>query len=555
MRSLTVQEKVGQLFVLPFYGDNPNSRTREYKELYHWVRDLRIGGLILINRTRGGTVQRAQPYAVATFLNRVQKLAKVPLLVAGDFERGVSMRVESTTVFPHAMAFGAGHDPSASRFEGEVTAREARALGFQWILAPDADVNNNPDNPIINIRSYGENPQDVAAHVAAFIEGAHSNPKFPVLVTAKHFPGHGDTAVDTHMGLATIGADRARLDKVELPPFRRAIAAKVDAIMTAHIAVPALDAPDVPATLSRKLLTGLLRQELGFGGIIVTDALEMGGVSGGGGSGEVAVRALEAGADVLLMPSRPEEAIRVVVNAVREGRITRERLDQSVERILAAKARVGLDRKRLVDLEAISDELDSPEVLERAQEIADHAVTLVKNNLNVVPLKPADSVCFLVLAEGRRSVEGQKLLEELRRRSPKAPAILLDPSVPDAELDNAAGKATACDKIVVAAFVSVGAYRGNVALEGNFPKLIEALVASKRPVALVALGSPYLLRSFPGVSSYLATCSTVPTSETAAVKALYGEIPVTGRLPVTVVSPQSSVISRQTLGFLLTTDN
>lgn len=537
MRSLSVQEKVGQLFVLPFYGDNPNSRTREYRDLYHWVRDLRVGGLILINRTRNGTIQRAQPYTVAAFLNRMQRLAKVPLLVAGDFERGVSMRVESTTVFPHAMAFGAGHDLAASRFEGEVTAREARALGFQWILAPDADVNNNPDNPIINIRSYGENPQDVAAHVAAFIEGAHSNAKFPVLVTAKHFPGHGDTTVNTHVGLATIGADRAHLDKVELPPFRSAIASQVDAIMTAHIAVPALDAPDIPATLSHKLLTGLLREELGFHGIIVTDALEMGGVSGGGGPGEVAVRALEAGADVLLMPSRPEEAIRAVVNAVRDGRISRARLDQSVERILAAKARVGLDRKRLVDLEAISDELDSPEVLERAQEIADHAVALVKNNQNVVPLKLADSACFLVLAEGRRSVEGQKFLEELRRRSPKATAILLDPSLPDTDLDAAAGKAVACEKIVVAAFVSVAAYRDNVALAGNFPKLVQTLVDSKRPVVLVALGNPYLLRSFPGVSAYLATCSTVPPSETAAVKALYGEIPITGRLPVTIGAP------------------
>src|SRR5690348_4981105 len=240
----------------------------------------------------------------------MQQLTRVPLLVGGDFERGASMRIDGTTVFPHAMAFGAAGDPALTRYEGEVTAREARAIGVHWIYYPVADVNNNPDNPIINIRSFGENPADVATHVRAFIEGAHSDRKNYVLTTAKHFPGHGDTAVDTHVGLATIPADRERLEHLELVPFRAAIEAGVDAIMTAHIAVPAISPPDLPATLSPAILTKLLRQEMGFKGLVVTDALEMGGIAKGYNSGEAAVRALEAGADTLLMPADPEAAVK-----------------------------------------------------------------------------------------------------------------------------------------------------------------------------------------------------------------------------------------------------
>jgi beta-N-acetylhexosaminidase len=434
-------------------------------------------------------------------------------------------------------------DLAASRFEGQVTAREARAIGVQWVLAPDADVNNNPDNPIINIRSYGEDPKAVAANLSAFLEGTRADPKYRVLVTAKHFPGHGDTAVDSHIGLPRLDVDRARLDRIELPPFREAIQDRVDAIMSAHIALPALDSPDTPSTLSYKILTGLLREQLGFHGLIVTDALDMRGIADRFGPAEAAVRAFEAGADVLLMPENSDEAVRAVLAAVEKGRIKRARLDESVTRILTAKARVGLDRKRVVNLEEIGDQLDSPEVEQRAQEIADRAVTLVKNDANVVPLTKPAAACFLVLSEGRYSMQGRKFVEEARRRAPAAQITLLDPSAPDAELDAAAQKAAGCDTVVVAAFVAVSAYRGNVALPGNYPKLLTALIASHHPVVLISLGNPYLLRSFPDVSAYLATFSTVPTSETAAVKALWGEIPITGKSPVVIVQP--SAVSHQ----------
>src|ERR1039457_2925225 len=366
MKSMTLRDEVAQLIFIAFHGTAPHSRSREYRKFMAQIRDTKVGGLILVNWSNGRVMQKAEPYAVAAFLNRMQRLAKTPLMVSGDFERGVSMRVEGTTVFPHAMAFGAAGNPAYSRYEGEVTAREARALGVHWIYYPVADVNNNPDNPIINIRSFGENPEAVAAQVKAFIEGAHSDKKNYALTTAKHFPGHGDTAVDSHLNMPTITVDRDRLEHVELVPFKAAIASGVDAVMTAHIEVPALSPPGIPSTLSAAILTDLLKKELGFHGIVVTDALEMAGIVKSFSTGDAAVRALEAGADVLLMPTDPEAVVRAVTAAVGSGRIGRRRIQESVVKILAAKERVGLDRKRFVDLESIGDVVDSAERNEKA---------------------------------------------------------------------------------------------------------------------------------------------------------------------------------------------
>lgn len=534
MRGMTLREEVAQLVYIPFHGEAPNSRTREYRRFMRLIAETRVGGLILVNWSNGRAVQKAEPYALAAFLNRMQRLARVPLMVGGDFERGASMRVEGTTVFPHAMAFGAARDPALARFQGEVTAREARALGVQWVYYPVADVNNNPDNPIINIRSFGEDPQQVASLAVAFIEGLHSDRRGYVLATAKHFPGHGDTAVDTHLNLASIPADRQRLDSLELVPFRAAIAAGVDSVMTAHIAVPALAPPDVPATLSPAILRDLLRRDLGFTGLVVTDALEMGGIAKGFSSGEAAVRALEAGADALLMPADPEAAIRGVMAAVESGRLDRRRIQESVVKLLAAKEKVGLDRRRAVDLEAISDIVNSPEANERAQQIADSAVTLVRNAGGVVPLAAPERTCFVTMAESRFSTGGQVFAQELRKRVPKAALAAMDPSASRQDIDDAIARLTGCDAYTVAAFASVSAYRGTVGLAGELPQAMEALIATGKPVALVALGNPYLLRSFPGVAAYMATFSTVPPSELAAVKALLGETPITGHLPVTI---------------------
>jgi len=531
---MSLHDEVAQLVFIAFHGESPNTSSREYRRFMHLIRETQVGGLILNNASNGHTIQKAEPYQVAAFLNRLQRMTKVPLMVAGDFERGASMRVSGTTEFPHAMAFGAAGDLELTRYEGEVTAREARAIGVEWLYYPVADVNNNPDNPIINIRSFGEDPHAVAAQVAAFIAGAHSDKQNPVLVTAKHFPGHGDTAVDTHLNLASIPANRERLDRLELVPFKAAIVVGVDAIMTAHIAVPALAPPDVPATLSPAILTGLLRNELGFKGLVVTDALEMGGIAKGFSTGEASVRALEAGADTLLMPTDADAAVKSVMAAVASGRLSRQRIEESVVKILSAKEKLGLDRRRTVDLEAIGDVIDSPEANEKAQEIAERAVTLVRNTDNLLPLAAPDRVCYVTMSENRWLPQGQMFAAQLRRRVTQPALLAMDSSMPREQIDQMLNSLSGCQSYAVAAFSSVAEFRGSVGLAGELPHAMESILAAGKPVALVALGNPYLLRSFPNVAAYVATFSTVPPSEYAAVKALFGEIKIGGHLPVTI---------------------
>jgi len=534
MKTLTLREEVAQLVFIEFHGGSPNTRSRDYQKFVRLIRDTNVGGLILTNAVNSRGVQKAEPYALAAFLNRMQRLARVPLMVSADFERGASMRVSGTTAFPAAMAFGAAGDPELTRFEGEVTAREARALGIHWVYAPVADVNNNPDNPIINIRSFGENPQEVAAHVKAFIEGAHSDKRNYVLTTSKHFPGHGDTAVDTHLSLAQITADRARLEALELVPFRAAIQAGVDSVMTGHIAVPALAPQEIPATLSPAILTGLLRNELGFKGLVITDALGMGAIVNGFGAGDAAVRALEAGADTLLMPADPDAAIRAVVAAVQSGRLTRPRIQQSVVKLLAAKERLGLDRKRAVDVESIGDVIDDPAVNEKAQEIADRAVTLVRNDGSMLPLAAPDRTCFVTMTEGRYSNDGAMFAQEIRKHAPKASLTAMDGSMMRAQVDDLLQKMPACPQYAVAAYAPVNAGAGTVGMSSELSRAIDTLIATGKPLALVALGNPYLLRAYPKATAYLATFSSVAPAEIAAVKALWGEIAIRGHLPVTI---------------------
>ncbi len=529
MKSMTLRDKIAQLMVVHSYGDSPAARTKEYKRLRHAVADLHVGGIIVINRVVRGSVVNAEPHEMATFFNRMQRLAHVPLIMAGDFERGASMRVSNTTKYPHAMAFGAAGDLKFTFEAGAATARESRALGVHWVFAPDADVNNNPDNPIINIRSYGEDPKLVSAQVKAFIEGAHSDPKSHILVTAKHFPGHGDTAVDSHMGLPRIEASKERMEAVELVPFRAAIDAGVDAVMTAHMSVPALDPEEVPATVSKPIMSGLLRKDLHFNGIIVTDAMNMAGLAKMYAPGEAAVRSLEAGVDVLLMPPNPDAAIEAIVKAVASGRIKRARIDESVVKILAAKVKLGIAQSRYVNLEGLSDRLDVEADQERAQQVADRAVALIINKDSALPLKKPAEACYVVLAENRNSKQGLQFVDELKDRAPKVNVQRFEPNAYPAELSDAVKLAATCDNIVVAAFVTAAEYRGKVALPGGFEAMTNQLIASGRPVTLISLGSPYLVRSFPKVAAYFTTYSTALTSEISAVKALFGDIEMKGK--------------------------
>lgn len=533
-RRLPLEQRIGQMIVVRGYGDYLNSNTAEYNTLTRWIRDLHVGGVIIADRVVNGQVLNAQPYEMVAFLNQLQHLARTPLLFASDFERGASMRVAETARYPYFMAYGAAHDLNAVRQLGAATAIEARALGITWVFAPDADVNNNPDNPIINTRSFGEDPRAVAEGVSAFIEGAHENPANYVLVTAKHFPGHGDTAEDSHMQVAKLDQPKERIESLELVPFRAAVASNVDAIMTAHMAVPAFEPQQIPATVSKNVLTGLLRNELGYKGLIVTDAMDMQGVTSLFTQGEAAVRAVEAGADVILMPSDPAACIRGLAAAVKSGRISQRRIDESAAKILLAKQRVGLYRSRTVSLDRLADRIKDPELDRMAQKAADESITLVKNEKAMFPVSDPANSCLLMLTEGRFSSRGETLISQLAHRNPAMKTYLANSAMPDEELSALTAMVSRCKQIYIAASMTVAPNRGNVALEGGLSGMIDSLIKSGQPVALMSLGSPYLLRNFPGVSAYVAAFSTSNTSEIALAKAISGAIPIRGKLPVSI---------------------
>ena len=388
---------------------------------------------------------RNQPYEAAELLNRLQQDSKLPLLIAADFERGVTMRLHGATEFPHAMAFGAAGKLEYAEAFGRITAQEARAVGVHWNFFPDADVNSNPANPIINTRSFGEDPQQVGDLVTAYIRGARAN---GMMTTVKHFPGHGDTATDSHLGVAQVTGDMTRLKSVELPPFQKAIEAGVDSVMVAHVSVPALDSdPNHVATTSPAIVTGLLKNQLGFKGIVVTDALDMAGLTRlyGAHIGRAAVDAFKAGNDVLLIPADLDASYRAMLEAVRSGEIPRAQLDASVLKILKAKASLTLHKTRLVNVEAVSSLVGKPENLALGQQIADDSITLVRDNGKLLPLKSSgttaaglpyqrveevrDNMVAVIFSDDMRTEAGRTLERQIRDRVADANVIYVDPRV------------------------------------------------------------------------------------------------------------------------------
>src|ERR1700719_2524492 len=387
LRKLTLEEKIGQVFMIWCRASFLNLENPEYLQLVEDMQKYHVGSFAMTVHVDGPYLRRSEPYEAADLLNRLQKDSKLPLLFAADFERGVSMRLMGTTVFPHAMAFGGDGKPEDAQTFGRITAEEARAIGIHWNFFPDADVNSNPANPIINTRSFGEDPKQVGDLVAAYIKGAHEG---GMLTTVKHFPGHGDTATDSHLGVASVNVDRAHLDSIELPPFREAIAGGVDSVMVAHVTVPALDSdPNHVATISPAIVSDLLEKQLGFKGIIVTDALDMAGLTllFSNDIGRAAVEAFKAGNDLLLIPADFPASYNSMLKAVQSGEISRKRLDRSVLKILKTKASLGLQDARKVDTDAIAKLVGKPENIAFGQQVADAAVTLVRDNGEVLPLK------------------------------------------------------------------------------------------------------------------------------------------------------------------------
>src|SRR5580765_2413437 len=352
LKKMSLEEKVGQMLCVKYYTDFQNFAADAYLQFRDQMQKYHVGSVVLTVHVDGPLLLKNPPFEVAAVANQLQRDSKLPLLIAADFERGLASRVSSVPEFPDAMAFGATGNPGYAEKFGAITAEEGRAIGIHWNFSPVADVNSNPNNPIINTRSFGEDPAGVADQVAAFIKGARAH---GMLTTAKHFPGHGDTDTDSHLGVSRVGGDIARLQNVELKPFAKAIDAGVDSVMVAHLAVPALDAdPNKVATVSSSVVTGVLREQLGFKNLVVTDALDMRGLTSlyppgqGNPMARASVDAVKAGNDVLLWPTDLDGAFHGVVEAVKRSEITQARTDDSVRRILELKASLDLHQARLV---------------------------------------------------------------------------------------------------------------------------------------------------------------------------------------------------------------
>ena len=527
LSGMTLEEQVGQMIAWRYNAHFVNLDSAYVKELVDLVGRRKIGGLIIF---------AGEVYETAHLTNFLQQQAELPLLIAADFEWGAAMRISGTTLFPPLMALGAAGSEELAHEMGKITAVEGRAMGIHMTYAPVVDVNINPDNPIISARSLGENPESVGRLAAAFIKGCQEN---GLVATAKHFPGHGDTALDSHDQMPAIEAGLDRLEKVELYPFARAIEAGVEAVMTAHLYVPALDpTPGLPATLSPLILTDLLRKKLGFGGLIVTDAMGMGGVTRDFTPQEAALKAVKAGVDMVLLPPDPHGVIDALVAAVRSGEIPESRVDESALRILSLKARLGLPRQRLVDIPELASRVASREHLEQAALTFKKSVTLVKNEGEILPLSAGlgggKTAVLSLSSDADDHFAGRPFVREVVRRRPGSSAFYADAFSGREYLREARAGALDADTVILALFSSLRTSKGSVDLLPEHVDLVRELAWANKKTIVVSFGSPYFLRHFPEVSAYLCLYRNTTPAQEAAAAAVFGEIDIDGRLPVSI---------------------
>ncbi|HEY2825333.1 MAG TPA: glycoside hydrolase family 3 N-terminal domain-containing protein [Gemmatimonadales bacterium] len=519
--TLSVREKVGQLVMPWLTGSYAALESNAFDSLTTWVDSFQVGGIV---------VSVGSPMDVAAKLNALQRRSRLPLLIAADLENGPGMRLVGGTSFPAVMAIGATGNPLDAYEMGRVTAIEARAVGIQLAFSPVADVNNNPANPIINTRSFGEDPVVDATMVSAFIHGAGEHGLF---TTAKHFPGHGDTGADSHIDVPVQPACWSRLDTLELIPFRATIAAGVAAVMTAHVALPCVNGgSSVPATLSAAVMTGMLRDSLGFKGLVVTDALDMGAIIRRYGSGESAVMAFLAGSDLLLMPKDIRAALDAMEVAVNSGRITRERLDASVRRILDLKARSGLFRSRTVPLDSIPAVVGRKEAQNLADDIAQRALTLVQAGPVNTMRATRGRTAVITYAEETSPYFGGTLLEWLAAGGDTVVTFRLYPSSGPMSYDSARIVMNRAPRVLFASSVRPIAGRGTIALPDSLAVLILG-TSQRKPTMLASFGSPYLLNQLPDYTGgYLLAWSSAGACERAVAKALTSGVPIQGHLPI-----------------------
>jgi len=523
LASLTPREKIGQLIVPWLAGSFAAFDDSSFQVAERWVDSLRVGGLI---------ISVGSPFDIAAKLNTLQERSRLPLLVSADLEWGPGMRIVGATAFPQIMAVGATGEPNDAETIATAAAVEGRAVGIHVNFAPDADLNNNPLNPIINTRSFGEDPGAVARLVQAYVHGLRAH---GMLATLKHFPGHGDTQTDSHLGLPVIVADYRRLDTLELVPFRAGIAAGADVVMSAHIAFPAVTGSDDPATLSAAVLTGVLRDSLHFGGLVVTDALTMGAIVAKYGAGEATVRAFLAGSDLLLMPADPDSALNAMAAALEQGRYSAARLDASVRRVLAIKLRLGLFARRTVPLDSLMAIVGTRRFQDAADDIAARSVTLARDTTGIVRAWRGrrGRLALIAYADEQNGGIGQRFAEILRQNGDSVDYFRLWPMSGTPSYDSARTVIARNPNVVFASGVRPISWRGNIALPDSLAQLI-MVTDSLKPAVLISFGSPYLLNQTPTVKSYLLVWSGVRASERAAARALLGLSPITGHLPIRI---------------------
>jgi beta-N-acetylhexosaminidase len=553
LRKMSLEEKVGQLISVGVNASFLNQDSDAFRTLKRHVEENKIGGIILF---------RGPVYESVILMNRMQQLARYPLLISADLEYGAGMRFEDTVNFPWNMAVAATGNPDFARRQGEITAREARALGVHHVFAPVVDVNNNAANPVINVRSYGEDPADVARFGVAFTQGAQAG---GAIATAKHFPGHGDTAVDSHRGLPEINVGRDRLNSIEFVPFQAVVNAGIGSVMVGHIALPQIDSTAIrplprnlkgkptdtdeageiidekaamPATLS-PVLGRILRNDLKFSGMIVTDALSMSGLTIYFTPEESAVRALEAGADMLLKPVDVDATFRGVREAVKSGRITEQRIEESVRRILAAKYDLGLLEQRLAPVDSIDRIVSSKDVYKLANEVAERAVTLVRDEDKLLPLKnlkPESRVFNLAITNGDdRNWIGNTFVGQMNRSGLKVEAQVLDERSSEQEIQKAIERAKSADLVIATMYGRVrSGQASSVGLPESGARALNAVIAAKSSVIGISFGNPYLLQNFPGLRTYVVAYGDMPSLQNAVGRALVGEIDITGRLPISL---------------------
>jgi len=560
LKRMTLDEKIGQLIVTSLNAAFTSTESATYARLRHLVRDVKVGGIIVFGGSEvmpalmlnpvygagGTTARKGDPYAAAAVLNRLQREADIPLLNAADFEGGVGYRLNGATRLPRAMAIGASRDTALAYRAGKLSAIEGRALGIAVNFYPIVDVNNNARNPIINIRSFGEDVQLVSDMARAYIRGTEDG---GMVATAKHFPGHGDTAIDTHLDLAVIEHPRARLEQLELPPFRAAIDAGAGAVMTSHIALPALDSSTVrgitqtlpvPATLSRPILTGLLRDELKFDGLVYTDSMSMFAISQNIPPDRAAAMAVLAGADQVLHSPDDDAAFRGIKAAVAAGEIAESQITRSVERILTTKARLGLHTTRTVDLAAIDSTLATNEHQQTAADLSARAMTLIKDERNQIPFSVPSSANVLYLSVVDYSsgwIEGmpsRTFVPELKKRWPNVTGVELSDRMTADQADLVRSLARRADAIVASVFVRIASFSGRMDLSDRQVALLDGLAALNKPYVAVLFGNPYTATVLGKLPTILVAFEAFDGAELAAVRALAGEAPIRGTLPISL---------------------